>query len=111
MARIIRIEDREYHMVHEYLAVVVPLYLDRETKTIDKDGITYSATVETWRHKITVKPFIKEVDVRWDSERNEHYLDDDDPIDNHWTAAEAREIAAELIDAADYLDKLEANHV
>lgn len=90
---------RELHMMGEVVAVCWNTKTEIVTRSIE--GVEYSG-----QKRVRVgAPYIDFVALRED--HGERYEDDDSPASGGLSAAYARQLAAELLSAADYIESLE----
>lgn len=91
------IDDREIHMVGEYVGVAWNLRYEKR-KIKGEDGLTYTADVPLRDSG----PYIDFFSIR--GEEDDWWVDEDSPVEGGIYANMARSVAAELLVAAEYLE-------
>lgn len=95
--------EREVHMVGDYVGVCWNTKKVRQQKSIIENGVTYHAEVKKVVRE--GRPYIDFLYLRKDEFAGEVYADKDSPVEGGISAKFARQIAAELLVAADYLEQ------
>jgi hypothetical protein len=100
--KVYEIDNKEIHLMGEYVAVVYNLETRKETKSFEKDGLTYTANLQTKVRK--GDPYIDFVNIKEDNDGS--FWDDEDITVGNMDIECARDVANELLLAAEYLEKL-----
>ncbi len=112
IVRIVLLEDdqRVYHFVGEYVAVAFEVHPVTSTSVEDGATMTHTRWVRSSATRGPGGPYIAILAVRNDGGQLYRH-DDFNPIGGGIGTAEAREYAADLVKAADYLDAIARGEV
>jgi hypothetical protein len=101
---IYHLEEKEVHMLGDYVGVVWNTKRRKKQMKNEEDGLTYEAVVAVRDGA----PYIDFPYIREDEHDHTFYEDEDGLIDGGISAQTATQVAGELVTAVEYLTKLKA---